>query len=129
MNLHRRSFLATLGTVASSFFILPSATTYERVWKSIAQTPMLEEAMLRDPSHQFFKNIGTANVFIQDEVGNTQFILEPGQGLHLVSGIAWHAKSMGCITPVHECGEGVAEVIRDGEDGAKLLVLSVLSVM
>lgn len=31
--MNRRSFLKSLGTVATGFAILPAATTYKRIWK------------------------------------------------------------------------------------------------
>lgn len=37
--MNRRSFFETVGTVAGSFLILPSATTYQRIWREVAKTP------------------------------------------------------------------------------------------
>lgn len=118
MNLHRRSFLATLGTVASSFFILPSATTYERVWRSIVGTPMDIGGPLQ---WTWVKNVGTGLIVLEKAYGDFAK-LNPGQGM-VFSGAVLTARNISRANIVER--DGITEKCLMNDRGGKLLVMSI----
>src|SRR5436189_1699257 len=90
--MYRRSFIATIGVVASSFFVLPSAKTYDRVWRSIAGTPMPEGAVFS--GYCYFKNIGrNLPISLKSDRGY-EIVLKPMESISMKTPDMWMVKSI-----------------------------------
>jgi len=108
-----------MGAAASSFFVLPSAQTYERVWKSIAQTPMPEGALIV-PRWQLFQNVGDKLIKLTTEDGARVAYLHPGNGITMYTDQTIFGKKIGRLTPTMPPGSAFQH-LHDG----KLLVFAV----